>query len=509
MPPLLSVRGLRTEFLTPHGTVRAADGVDFDIEPGEVLGLVGESGCGKSVTALSIMYLIPTPPGRIAAGEVWFRGINLLAGSQGEAVLRSGFRGKLRLVRNDRLLRKHRARMGKIRGRQLSMIFQEPMASLNPVLPVGYQIAEVLMYQRRKEICDRLLSRHELTPADLELFRQAVSNPEPSQRERFLADFCLETSLPVERVMAIIERSGLSFDDRIARVRALSERAGPRHAWFLRLVRELDDVESQLVSREWRILSGTASQEDANQHLALSARFQSLRLAFRAVMGIPILRRFLMRPIEQEARRRVLIQLKLVRIPEPHKVYGEYPHELSGGMQQRAVIAMALACDPALVIADEPTTSLDVTTQAQILRLIQDLRKRIQSSILYITHDLAVIAELCDRVAVMYAGKIVEDASVRELFAEPLHPYTEGLLESIVSLESETSGSTPLPTIAGSVPDLANPPTGCRFHPRCKYAFERCKAEEPRLLPHGPGRRVACFLYEEGGARAVARPTGP
>jgi oligopeptide/dipeptide ABC transporter ATP-binding protein len=251
-----------------------------------------------------------------------------------------------------------------------------------------------------------------------------------------------------------------------------------------------------------------ASAEDHSRHLALAARYRTRQLEFRALMAVPLLRRILMRPVEQEARRRVLSLLKLVRIPEPNKMYGEYPHELSGGMQQRAMIAMALACDPALVIADEPTTSLDVTTQAQILKLIQDLRQRIHSSILYITHDLAVIAELCDRVAVMYAGKIVEDAPVRQLFAEPLHPYTEGLLESIVSLDREVSTTEPLPTIAGTVPDLANPPSGCRFHPRCKYAFDRCTAEEPRLIPHGSGRRVACFLYEEGGARAVGRPSG-
>ncbi len=504
---MLSVRGLRTEFLTSRGTVRAADGVDFDIESGEVLGLVGESGCGKSVTALSIMYLVPMPPGRIASGEIWFRGINLLAGSQDEAVVRRGFRGKRKLVRNDRLMRRHRARMGKIRGRELSMIFQEPMASLNPVLPIGYQVAEVLIYQRRKEICDRLLSRHEITSEDLDSFRQAVSNPDPAQRERFLADFCLETSLPVERVTAIIDQSGLSVEDRVSRVRRLAERARSRYAWFLRLLRELDEVESELMSREWRILSRVASAEDRSRHLALTARFRARQLEFRALMAVPLLRRILMRPVEEEARRRVLSLLKLVRISEPQKVYGEYPHELSGGMQQRAMIAMALACDPALVIADEPTTSLDVTTQAQILKLIQDLRQRIQSSILYITHDLAVIAELCDRVAVMYAGKIVEEAPVRDLFAEPLHPYTEGLLESIVSLESEDSTTKPLPTIAGSVPDLANPPSGCRFHPRCKYAFDRCTAEEPRLIPHASGRRVACFLYEEGGARAVGRPS--
>ncbi len=468
-PPLLSVRGLRTEFLTPRGVVRAADGVDFEINEGEVLGLVGESGCGKSVTALSIMYLIPSPPGRIASGEIWFKGVNLLAGVKREVLVRRGLWGRPKIVRNERLLRQHRARMSKVRGREMSMIFQEPMASLNPVLSIGYQIAEVLIYQRRKEICDRLLAGHELAPDDLDLFRQAVTNPDPAERERFLAEFCLRIAVPVSRVTAIVEGAGLSLEERVERLRHMVARGRIRIRWFLELVRELDDLESEVTSRDWRLVSGVETTEDRRRQLAARARYRSRQLAFRALMALPIVRRALMRPIEEEARRRVLDLLKTVRIPEATKVYRAYP----------------------------------LTTQAQILRLIQDLRGRTKSAILYITHDLAVIAELCDRVAVMYAGKIVEDASVKDLFAEPLHPYTQGLLESIVSLDRQVSIGVPLPTIAGTVPDLAHPPTGCRFHPRCKYAFDRCKAEEPRLLGQGPGRRVACFLYEEGGSRAA------
>ena len=484
--------------------VRAADGVNLEIQKGEVLGLVGESGCGKSVTALSVMYLIPSPPGRIASGEIWFQGVNLLAGIQKEAYLRKGFRGKAKIVQNQGLLRKHRARMSKIRGREMSMIFQEPMSSLNPVLSIGYQIAEILIYQRRQEICNRLLSHHQLNDQDLELFREAVSNPDATERGRVLADFCLQTSLPVERVTTIIDRSGLSFDERVERVRRLSERMRLRRRWFLELVRDVDALESEMTSREWRVLSGVATPEDRQRRLAVLARYRSRQSLFRFLMAWPGIRRVLMRPIEEEARRRVLDLLKTVRIPEPHKVFQEFPHELSGGMQQRAMIAMALACDPALMIADEPTTSLDVTTQAQILKLLQDLRKRINSAILYITHDLAVIAELCDRVAVMYAAQIVEDAPVADLFAQPLHPYTQGLLESIVSLDKEVAAGAPLPTIAGTVPDLTNPPSGCRFHPRCKYAFDRCKSEEPKLIPQGANRRVACFLYDGGEAHAGA-----
>src|SRR5207302_6298618 len=213
---------------------------------------------------------------------------------------------------------------------------------------------------------------------------------------------------------------------------------------------------------------------------------------YRFLLLLPIVRTLLMRPVEEEARSYVLDLLRMVRIPEATKVYGEYPHELSGGMQQRVMIAMALAGEPALMIADEPTTALDVTTQAQILWLLKDLRKRINAAILYITHDLAVIAELSDRVAVMYAGKIVEDSPVADLFREPLHPYTQGLLQSIVSTESrQLEPGSPLPTIPGVVPDLLNPPSGCRFHPRCKFAFERCRIEEPLLLSPSPNRKVA------------------
>ena len=236
--------------------------------------------------------------------------------------------------------------------------------------------------------------------------------------------------------------------------------------------------------------------------------YRTAYLTYRLVLGLPIIQRRLMKPIEAEARRQVLDLLKLVRIPEPTKVYYEYPHELSGGMQQRVMIAMALACDPALLIADEPTTALDVTTQAQILKLVKDLRSRVNAAILYITHDLAVIAEISDRVAVMYAGKIVEDAPVNELFAHPMHPYAQGLLESIVSMDSRrVEPGKVLPTIPGTVPDLRNPPSGCRFHPRCKFAWERCRVEVPQLVTRAPQHKVACHLYDpkEAGQHELQR----
>jgi len=598
--PILVVRGLKTEFLTSRGLLRAVDDVDLQIRKGEVLGLVGESGSGKTVTALSIMYLLQQPPGRIAGGEIWFRGLNLLAGSDEDIRVVPRTVGPPKFLPADDLLKQHRARMNRVRGHGMSMIFQEPMSSLNPVLRVGYQVAEVLMFQRRQEICDRLLSRRDLTDADLGLFRQAVASGEASERERLVAEFCVRSGLRPEKIHALIDASGLPIDERIARVRRLAVRRRRGGGWWLRFLKRLDAMEEIHFTREWERLSrlslgqpavdlfdpkknprakglpplATVSpQPDAlrlyfhaavgsggdrrkgdllvpsedlrarvEAHLrdsasgvfgaifgivksvgitedAIELRYRepatdlfrtetelwSRRLLYRIATSIPVLRSVLARPIEEEARRHVVELFRLVRIPEPTKIYDEYPHELSGGMQQRVMIAMALAGEPALMIADEPTTALDVTTQALILWLLKDLRTRIDSAILYITHDLAVIAELSDRVAVMYAGKIVEAAPVADLFANPLHPYTQGLLQSIVSTESQgLEPGAPLPTIPGVVPDLLAPPSGCRFHPRCKFAFDRCRVEEPKLLAHGPNRRVACHLYPEEGASAAA-----
>jgi len=598
--PILVVRGLKTEFTTSRGILRAVDGVDFDVGKGEVLGIVGESGCGKTVTALSIMYLITQPPGRIAGGQIWFRGLNLLAGSEEDVRVRPRPKGPPKLIPSDSHLKKHRARMNKVRGRGMSMVFQEPMSSLNPVLRVGYQVAEVLMFQRRQELCDRILSHRSLTPEDRDLFRQAIVTLDPAERDRIVVDLSAHAGLLADKVNALIDASRLSIDERIQRLERLAGRPRRSHRWWARFLKRLDALEEAHVAREWARLSrqslGQAAIDlfDPNKNptakglpplASVSPREEALELYFRAspergrdrekggglvptedlraavgdllrksaggpfgvmfadvtsvargeraielrfpsrppfapgaaldylfrrglyrfLLLLPILRTLLMRPVEEEARGYVLDLLRLVRIPEATKVYAEYPHELSGGMQQRVMIAMALAGEPALMIADEPTTALDVTTQAQILWLLKDLRQRINTSILYITHDLAVIAELSDRVAVMYAGKIVEDSPVADLFREPLHPYTQGLLESIVSTESrQLEPGSPLPTIPGVVPDLLNPPSGCRFHPRCKFAFERCRLEEPLLLSPSPNRKVACHLYDKEAANVRA-----
>ncbi|MCL6450823.1 MAG: ABC transporter ATP-binding protein [Acetobacteraceae bacterium] len=319
---LLDVQGLKTCFYTEDGVVPAVDGVSFHINRGETLGMVGESGCGKSVTSLSIMRLIPWPPGRIVEGKVWFEGQDILAKSEPE--------------------------MRKIRGNEISMIFQEPMTSLNPVYTVGDQIAEAIQL-----------------------------------------------------------------------------------------------------------------------HQGLGRR---------------------------EAARKTVDMLRLVGIPLPERRAHEYPHQLSGGMRQRVMIAMALSCNPKLLIADEPSTALDVTIQAQILELMKRLKRELGMAILLITHDLGVIAEMAQRVVVMYAGRIVEEADVISLFRRPLHPYTDGLLHSIPRIDAKKGR---LHVIEGVVPNPLNLPPGCRFHPRCPYAAEVCRKEEPPLEEAGPGRRVSCWRRAE------------
>jgi oligopeptide/dipeptide ABC transporter ATP-binding protein len=331
--PLLRVRDLKTYFVTEQGsgTARAVDGVSFEVYPGETLGLVGESGCGKTVTSLSLLRLIPEPPGHIRPGSfVEFEGRNLLTLG----------------------LRELRA----IRGNQIAMIFQEPLTSLNPVLTVGDQIAE-----------------------------------------------------------AAILHQGLA---------------------------------------------------------------------------------------RRAARRRTIEMLRLVGIPDPAERVDHYPHQMSGGMRQRVMIAMALVCHPKLLIADEPTTALDVTIQAQILELLERLQTELGMAVLLITHDLGVVAGAADRVVVMYAGQVAEQAPTGQLFAHPLHPYTEALLASVPRLEATAGrGRSRLHSIPGQVPAATAWPEGCRFHPRCPYAWDRCRREEPPLLDAGTGEpgahSVRCWLLTE------------
>jgi len=321
---LLEVNNLKTYFFTRGGVVKAVDDVSLTIKPGETLGVVGESGCGKSVTALSVMRLVANPPGKIVGGEINLNGENILEMSQEE--------------------------LTDLRGSQISMIFQDPMTSLNPVFTVGYQIAETVQRHRKEVSKDQ--------------------------------------------------------------------------AW-----------------------------------------------------------------------KRAIEMLDLVRISDAKRRAKNYPHEFSGGMRQRVMIAIALACNPKLLIADEPTTALDVTIQAQILELMKGLSKEFNTAVMLITHDLGVVAGSCERVNVMYAGHIVESAPVKQVFETPAHPYTVGLLHSIPRLDDQRG--IKLTPIAGQPPDLLNPPVGCPYAPRCPKVQSRCRQERPELMPVGRGEQVAACFYPD------------
>ena len=320
---LLDVRGLKVHFRTDDGMVRAVDGIDLTVNRGEALGVVGESGCGKSVTALTVLKLIHMPPGKIVDGQILWQGRDLVPLDM------SGMR--------------------KIRSKEIGIIFQEPMTSLNPVYTVGEQIAEVV--------------------------------------------------------------------------------------------------------RQHEKASRSAAMEKAVE------------------------------------------MLRLVGIPTPDRRVHDYPHQFSGGMRQRVMIAMALVCDPKLLIADEPTTALDVTIQAQIMDLLEEMKQRLGMAIMLITHDMGVIAEAVQRVVVMYAGNVVEEAIVDDLFDRPLHPYTQGLIRSIPRIDHALARQSRLETVGGSVPSLLYPPPGCRFAPRCKFAKPECSVSVPELREVEPGHKVACILH--------------
>jgi len=375
---LIQVKNLKTYFYTEEGVVKAVDGVSFDIFENEVLGLVGETGCGKSVTALSILNLVRAP-GKIIEGKILFKGKNLVELKQKE--------------------------MRDYRGNEITMIFQDPLNSLNPVMSVGTQVGEpFLLHQKeilKADLDRRKLERKKKTDELKSLKKELKSNKETLNEEE------------IEELQLRIEQ--------------LSQET--KHYPNLKDV--LEDYSSKII--------------------------------------------------------------KEVGIADSRSILQRYPHELSGGMRQRVMIAMALSCNPSLLIADEPTTALDVTIQAQILELMKLLKKKFKTSILLITHDLGVIAELCDRIAVMYSGNIVEYATAEELFKNPKHPYTQGLLGAIPSIDKKDQK---LQTIRGMVPNLIYPPSACRFHPRCDYRMEVCDKIKPKLNEIIDKYFIACHLFD-------------
>lgn len=390
MAKLIEIKDLKTNFYTYEGIVRALDGINLTIREGEIVGLVGETGCGKSVTALSILRLI-RPPGKIEQGRVLLR----LSDESGQPKHRIDLLDQSELV------------MQRVRGNEISMIFQEASEALNPVYSVNDQVSESFLLHRQKELCQGVLEGIE---QDL---RKGNSS---------------------------LRRSILKMERRI----------------YLRM------------------------RENPSSSLSAILSF------------LPVVRSYKRRMVNQ-ARIESIELLRTLGIAHPEEVVRRYPHELSGGMQQRVVIAMALACSPTLLIADEPTSNLDVTIQAQILDLLRGLRKKLKTSILFITHDLGVVAEICERAAVMYAGHIAEVAPVGSLFREPLHPYTQALLQSVPSPGRKER----LSSIKGNVPNLISAPPGCRFHPRCSFAMAKCSKKRPALKEIRKTRSVACYLHHQ------------
>ncbi|MFW9969851.1 MAG: ABC transporter ATP-binding protein [Candidatus Odinarchaeota archaeon] len=373
---LLQIRNLKTYFYTEEGVVKAVDGVSFDMYEDETLGLVGETGCGKSVTALSILRLVRVP-GKILEGSIKFKGRDLLD-----------------LTEKD---------MRDFRGKEITMIFQDPLNSLNPVISVGKQVSEVFFLHQReemKQILDKKVLERKKVLGKINELKEKQNNSEISEEEK----------------------------------------------------------------------------TDIERHI------EELK---NAVAHIPTIK-----DVALEKASRII---KEVGIADAEDILKRYPHELSGGMRQRVMIAMALSCNPALLIADEPTTALDVTIQAQILDLMKELKTKFRTSILLITHDLGIIAELCDRIAVMYSGNIVEYATAVDLFKKPRHPYTKGLIGAIPSIEKRNQELT---TIRGMVPNLIYPPSGCRFHPRCDFRLEICDKIKPLLTQIGEKYFVACHLFD-------------
>jgi len=446
---LLEIENLYINFYTKAGVVKAIDGVALSINKGETFGLVGESGCGKSVTANSIMGLVQSPPGKIESGIIRF--------STPKEIIRraktKGLRKKDAYIKEaaskDKIdiLKLNKKDIRLIRGRAISMIFQEPMSALNPVFTAGDQISEIILLHEKREMAEAVLKRMEDGKEPKKFVRASKKKDDKGMLR------CSGCNSAVSKEQKTCTQCGASF------VRNPEPRIRFGHGFYKRIYTKM-----------------AADPDD--RMLNLMAK-------------IPVVRRY-RHPMIREANEKALRMLRLVRIPDPQNVMKSFPHELSGGMQQRVMIAIALSCRPQLLIADEPTTALDVTIQAQILKLIQELQEEMGTSVLMITHNLGIVAEVCDRVGVMYAGCMVERADTKSVFKEPLHPYTQGLMNSIPKVDLQL---TRLETIEGNVPNLIKPPSGCRFHTRCPYAMEHCKEVKPELIEIKPGHSVACHLY--------------
>ncbi len=494
---ILTIKDLRTYFYTYDGVVKALDGVSLKIRRGETTGLVGETGCGKSVTAFSVTRLIADPPGRIMGGRVLFDGANLLWRLEGEAkYVTKPNTPRVKVKRYFRRIRAADTRMTAIRGRRISMIFQEPSQAMNPVFSISNQLGEVLLLHRGVEIVGAMLAATPRNPEVGAALDAVVSAATRRQREelivaaRRLGEVTGSESFGTEAYHTARAAPPGAGDLKPRLVRAMARlRVSPSQKRYLEHRRRLMRLQQQLADISLDEMRTEQPKNAARRQVQRKIFSERLRHAYYGLWGI---RSRMRRPLNTETFWRTVRLLEGVSIANPAQVARGYPHELSGGMLQRVMIAMALSSDPDVLIADEPTTALDVTIQAQILELMRDLKQRVGTSILLITHDLAVIAEVADRVCVMYAGQIVEQGPVADVFRQPLHPYAQGLLASIPRFDQPDKD---LQSIPGSVPNLITPPTGCRFHPRCPHAMPICKGERPPMTVEGPEHTVACYLY--------------
>jgi peptide/nickel transport system ATP-binding protein len=515
-PVVLNVRDLKTYFYTYDGVVKALDGVTFKLKKGETLGLVGETGCGKSVTSFSITRLIPDPPGRIMSGSVLFRGADVLWDLEREATFKPiGKTGRVKIRRSFRRIKAAIERMSAVRGGGISMIFQEPTQAMNPIFSISDQVSEALLLHRGAEVVQHILdadaaglaarvampgrSSSRATPdAGLDSAIDAlVTAARANDRKAALAAAADITRLSGSKTAgteayytardagAILSENGEEVRRRFQRFKI----TGLQRAYLKRELKRmaLTDQLHGVYLEEMRARSARGKARRAVQRKLTALRYSGFYFGLWGIRG------HVKKPVTAEAFWETVQLLEGVAIANPARVARGYPHELSGGMIQRVMIAMALSADPDVLIADEPTTALDVTIQAQILEMMRALKTRVGTAILLITHDLAVIAEVADRVCVMYAGQIVETAPVDELFRRPLHPYAQGLLASIPRVDEP---SKRLSSIPGAVPNLITPPPGCRFHPRCPYAMPICKEARPPTTVEGEGHTVACYLYK-------------
>lgn len=507
----ISVRKLKTQFFTYEGIVKALDEVSLDVRTGEIYGLVGESGCGKSVTATSVMDLVPDPPGRIISGDIYINGFNILWNLDKLARIDVRSETNVKIKRNSRELKRHTRLMSQIRGKWISMVFQDPGLSLNPVLDIEKQLIDPMIFHDKASLADSIIRRETIKKSEVELFIEEIGSDKPPEAKRkAVSDWCSEHGLSdlekdLQRMVRNNEETEIIHKKLLKTIKA--SRTGINVS-RLRQIRKYETAKRRVFDLELELIMAE-HKGDLSERRRLETQLRETRSRIPSGSFIlsplhNILDIRFTRALKEEARKRAIRMLEHVNLADPERIMKAYPHELSGGMQQRIMIAMALSLNPKVLIADEPTTALDVTTQAQILDLVGKLNKEVGTSVIFITHDLAVVAQMCDHVGVMYAGNLVEETSVEELFSNPMHPYTIGLLKSLPRPETEIGRDEKFDSIGGDVPNLVDPPKGCRFHTRCSFKLDVCDREKPELVNIGNNHKVACFLYSDKNEKGVS-----